>query len=301
MAKGKPSTEPLKSPTQKGSVRRPASTSTAAPAANVSIEPAPPSLKEVQDAFQRAVVDGDDAVMALIPPNSRTGVDVLIGVYRHAYRGRLVEILANDYELLTAYLGPDAFREAALGYIETHPSRTPNARWFSHALPEFLATAPETSGRIELAELAALERALADAFDASDDPVATLDALRTVPPERWGELVFAPHSAARRLDHTTNSFDLWRLLKDGEAPPDIARHDDPERLLVWREGATSRVRVLGAEEAMLWDEAAKGVPFAALCELSAIYDDPATAALRAAQVLQGWLTTGALAKAEVPA
>lgn len=61
------------------------------------------------------------------------------------------------------------------------------------------------------------------------------------------------------------------------------------------------LRPLGAEEAMMWTEAAKGVRFGVLCEMLATFDDPDHAALRAAQYLQGWLLSGALAGAAISA
>ena len=48
---------------------------------------------------------------------------------------------------------------------------------------------------------------------------------------------------------------------------------------------------------MMWNETAKAVPFGALCELVAVYDDPDSAPLRAAQHLQGWIAAGLLTKA----
>ena len=48
---------------------------------------------------------------------------------------------------------------------------------------------------------------------------------------------------------------------------------------------------------MLWDEAANGGRFGALCEMAAIYDDPDRAAARVAGYLQGWMASGLLSSA----
>ena len=71
-----------------------------------------------------------------------------------------------------------------------------------------------------------------------------------------------------------------------------------QQLLVWRKDDTARVRELPAEEAMMWDEAMRGVSFARLCELVAMFDDPDTAFMRAARHLQGWIAAELLCKPE---
>lgn len=258
---------------------------------------AAPTLRDLQDAFQKAVIEGDDAILGLIPPNSRTNNQVLLGVYRHAYVGRLADIVGSDFEHVRSYVGADAFAAVARDYVRVFPSRTPNARWFSHRFPEFLATSPLYQSRTELADLALIERALGDAFDARDTEAETLDRLRTVPSERWAELTFTPHPSTHRLNLLSNALALWSALKAGDVPPLVEIAETPERLIVWRQDLTSKIRALEPEEAMMWDEAAKGVPFGALCELVTVFGEPDTAALRAAQYLQGWLTTGLLARA----
>jgi hypothetical protein len=254
-----------------------------------------PSLAELQDMFQRAVLSGDSAaLLALVPDNGRTTREALLGVYRGAYIARLIEVIGNDHALLKAYIGDAAFQTMARAYIGAHPSSTPNARWFADALPRFLAASPSFASAPQLAELALLERALEDAFDSADAPVLALADLTALAPDDWGTLVFEGHPGARRLDLSTNAFAIWTALKAEEAAPAAAILLEPQRLLVWRQNMTARVREIGAEEAMMWDEAAKGVPFGRLCELIAVFDDPGTAALRAAQYLHGWITSGAL-------
>ena len=82
---------------------------------------------------------------------------------------------------------------------------------------------------------------------------------------------------------------------------DAAMLDQPARLLIWRQDTTPMFRELSAEEAMMWDEAAKGVPFGVLCEMLATYDDPDGAAARGAGYLHNWITSGILTDVSVGA
>lgn len=258
---------------------------------------APPSLAELQALFQRAVLDGDDSVLQHIPANSRTDAEVLFGVYRHAYVGRLVEVIGNDHPLAKAYLGDQAFDRLARDYIAAYPSRSQNARWVSRHLFDHTKSAPAFAGSLQVAELIGLEAALNSAFDGPDAEAMTITALQAVPPHAWERLVFRPHPTAQRLDFASNAFDIWLALTRDDPVPDAAAEDN--RVLVWRQDATPLARQLGSEEAMMWDEATKGVRFGVLCEMLATYDDAETAPLRAAQYLQGWIVSGALAGVDV--
>ena len=205
-----------------------------------------------------------------------------------------MDALRNDHELLHAYLGDEMFDEMGHAYVKAKPSHHPNLRWFSQGLPEFLkATAPYSDYPV-LTDLAALEKALNDAFDGTDGAVLTLADVAAFPPEKWNDLVFKPHPTASRLDLATNASAIWRALKNDETPPDAVATDEPMRLLVWRQDTTPMFRELSAEEAMMWDEATTGIPFGVLCAMLATYDDPDTAAARGAGFLHGWVTGGLL-------
>ena len=257
------------------------------------------TLAELQDRFQEAVVAGDDALLGLIPDNSRTTRDVLLGVYRHAYVARLVEVAGSDYPRLKTFMGAAEFDEMLRGYLAVCPSRHPNVRWFARRVPEYLSSAAPYADSPVLRDLAVIECALNDAFDAVDAPVLGLKDLARHSPERWGDLSFSPQPSAARFDLSTNAFAIWRALKDEEDVPSTLTLPERERLVVWRNDVTPTVRALLPEEAMMWDEASKGVRFAILCELAATYADPDGAALRAAQYLQGWIAAGMLSKAKL--
>ena len=251
-------------------------------------------LARQQAEFQRGILAGDDRVLAGIPDSPREKRETLFGVYRYAYGSRLVEALRNDHELLHAYLGDEMFDEMGHAYVRAHTSEHPNLRWFSQALPDFLRSNAPYSDYPVVAELAALEKALNDAFDGTDGAVLALADVAAFAPEIWKDLTFTAHPTAARLDLATNAAAIWRALKTDETPPDAETSDEPVRILIWRQENTPMFRELPAEEAMMWDEAARGVPFGVLCSMLATYDDPDSAAGRGAGYLHGWVTGGLL-------
>ena len=256
-----------------------------------------PTLSEIQDSLQAAILSGDDAILASLMDNSHTTRDILFGVYRHAYASRLADVLMNEYPLLRAYVGDKDFSALARAYIGAHPSRNQNARWFGTGFPAFLAKQDAAVRSPVLPDLACIERDVSNAFDALDARVLGFADLAKFPPEDWGRLVFAPQPSAAMLRTGTNAFAIWKSLKDGGTPGPAVRLASPEHLIVWRQGVTPRVRVMPYEEAMMWAEASRGVRFDALCELLAAFDDPDSAAVRAAGYLQGWLTAELLTAA----
>lgn len=256
-------------------------------------------LGRLQDEMQRAILAGDDTVLGRIADGPREPRGVLLGVYRDAYVLRLAEVLRNDHGLLHAYLGDEGFDDMARAYIAATPSRSPNARWFSRALPDFLAATEPYRSHPEIAELAAIEKALNDAFDACDAALLDLARLAEIEPGDWPALTFTPHPSARVLTLATNALDIWTALSAGAEPPQAAPLESALSVIVWRADETPRIRAMSVEEAMMWREAVKGVRFSVLCELLATFDDPETAATRAASHLQGWLAAGLLSGAAV--
>jgi hypothetical protein len=248
----------------------------------------------LQSDFQRGILSGDDSVLAEILDSPQEKREVLFGVYRHAYGSRLVDALRNDHDLLHAYLGDETFDAMGYAYVAAKPSQHPNLRWFSQGLPEFLGSSEPYSDHPILGDLAALEKALNDAFDAADAPVVALTDMAGFAPEVWNTLKFQVHPSSRRLDVSTNAAAVWLALKSDETPPDAVTLEEPGRLLIWRQDVTPMFRELTAEEAMMWDEAVSGIPFGVLCSMLATYDDPDGAAARGAGYLHGWITSGLL-------
>ncbi|MCB1504784.1 MAG: putative DNA-binding domain-containing protein [Hyphomicrobiaceae bacterium] len=259
---------------------------------------APTGLADLQDAFQQAILAGDDGILDYLRDSTRTSRDVLLGVYRHAYTARLIEIVAADYPVLHRFIGDEAFDDMARHYIADRPSHQPNASLVSRALPDFLRQTKPYTGYPAVAELAEIECALNTAFAAPDAAVLGLGHLSRIQPDDWPRLVLTSHPSARQLVCSTNAYDIWHAINAEEAPPQTTTGATPSPLLVWREDLVPRIRPIAAEEAMLWNEMENGTTFGRLCEMAALYDDPDNAPMRVAAYVQSWITGGLLSAAE---
>ena len=250
---------------------------------------------ELQDMMQQAILTGDSRVLETLAPGGQEEKGVLLDVYRNAYVLRLVDIIGNDHPALKAYLGETNFNGLCRTFIKAQPSTSRNARWVSQGLADFASGTAPWAEYPEMGEIAWLERALGNAFDAADAQVLGLEDLGEVPAEEWARVRFDFHPSLQVSKLTTNAGDIWTALKDGgEDHPPVAVLDEPQTVAVWREGLTSKWRSLPPEEYMMLSAARDGVPFGVLCEMVATHAEPDTAAARAAGYLQGWIAAGML-------
>lgn len=252
-------------------------------------------LADLQSRFQAAILDGGDGILAAIPDSPREKKEVLFGVYRDAYVLRLAGIVKEDFERVHTYIGDDAFDDLADSYIAEHLSHSPNARYYSQRFPDFVAQHALAKAQPMVAEIARLEGALNDVFDGADTEALTIDALSQFDPGAFANLVFTPHSSAKRFDCAFNLDEIWTALSEERTPPVAKQLEEPQRYIVWRKDMTPYFRVLTPEAAMMWDELARGVRFGVLCEMLAFRADADTAPVRAAGHLQSMITDGLLA------
>jgi hypothetical protein len=249
------------------------------------------SLRELQVAFRRHLMWGDPAVAAYISATSRPSSGERLAVYASAYRTRLAEALATDYEALKAVMGEEGFLDLCRDYVDAHPPTSYSLRWLGQHLPAFLQ---ETHAReAYLAELAGFEWTLAAAFDAANAPTAGVEEAGRVPTEAWPSLRLRLHPSVYRLRLVWNTLQLWQAVKGGGPIPAPEHLPAALPCLIWREGLTTRYRSLEVDEEAAIACAASGGTFSEICEGLASFGGAEDAtALRAASLLKGWLSSG---------
>jgi hypothetical protein len=218
-----------------------------------------------------------------------------LAVYLNNYRSQLLACLGETYSVLHAWLGDTAFNAAAATHIDQVPPHSWTLDAYAHGFPDTLAALyPEDP---EIAELALLERALAQAFVGVDAPVLALDTLGNVD---WDTAVMQLVPTLVLLPARTNATALWSAITADTTPPSAALLEHPSTVAVWRRELTPMFRTLEGQEQEALTLIAAGSSFGKLCEvLSARNDGPAVAAMAGAWLGQ-WLRDGMIAAVSSP-
>jgi hypothetical protein len=253
------------------------------------------SLLELQRDMRMWLTEASDAAAARI---ARTAADdrrarVGLGIYQNNYRAQLVACLSEGFERVRLWIGEEAFAIAAA----THIDRNPPSGW---TLDAYGADFPETLGALhpddpEIAELARLDRALADAFVGADAMPVDPATLASVD---WdsARLILVP---TMRVDVvTTNTPAIWSALAAGEMPPPALSLPDPGWLLVWRQDFVSCFRPIDAAERMALVRIVAGDSFGVLCAALVDAHGADEGIALASGILSRWIAAGLIAGLE---
>ena len=165
------------------------------------------NLTEWQATFTDYLQNGSgEAALSAQITAQHIAAEVRLDVYRNAYYTRLEEALAHDFPALLAALGDHDFGRLMAEYLRAHPSTSPTLRDLGHALPLWL----RAQGKAEHADLAALEWAVLNAFDAADVQLLDQASLEKLAPEDWETLRVRLHPSVTLLALNSNAVDVWQ-------------------------------------------------------------------------------------------
>lgn len=254
-------------------------------------------LKTIQQEFMRLLLEGDNSLAEHIQSQSPVATDIRLGIYQNAYRLRLKESMETDHEILGLYLGDELFDQMANQYTRQYPSDNPSLRHFCRHLPTFLQQTAPFNEHPQLAELAAFERLLLDAFDAPEAEPLGVEVLAQITPENWPGMTLRFRPCVQRLTTHYNSVESWQQLKQNTAPPEPIQLAVPAVWLLWRNHERlTEFRSLAPDEAIMLELALNGCDFAQMCEALLEWHEADMVAQRALGILQQWLNQGLIAQ-----
>lgn len=216
-------------------------------------------------------------------------------VYANMYFFRILDVVRDDYPRLAHAVGEERFHNLITDYLLAHPSTHPSLRFIGQHLAEFLKTHELNEQHRWASDLAKLEWARVDVFDAPDHEILTTEELAGIAPEQWADLALELSPALQMHAVEWPVHRVWRAIKDHDAAADDIDADAdiaarPTRLRVWRRDGNIVVHKPMTE---LEHEALRGFgaghALGPLCEELVHLSDEGAIAVELAQLLQEWI------------
>ena len=189
--------------------------------------------------MQAVLVHADGAQVALGAPEARRfvapedassvvrergGLDAAqrLQIYAGMYPLRMRDALRSDYPALAELLGERSFEKLVADYVAVHPSRSFSLARLGDHLPEFLEGWGSPRRRGLLTDVARLERAGAQVFDAEESAPLDPDALQSVPAADWPNVRLRPAAAFRLVRVRPGAIDVLDAVLEGHPVPQKA-------------------------------------------------------------------------------
>jgi len=187
-------------------------------------------LEELQRLFGESIVreapleESDEARSAaeeVAAGSHRLSPLAQLSVYREQFWIRHVGCLAEDYATLQALLGETGFETLVAAYLGAHPPTKFRLRDLGERLPSFVAERSPWAEDALLADVARVEWAFVDAYDAADAPPLDAASLGGVAEDAWSgaRLTFHPSLQPLALRHPANDLRIaFRTQQRVERP-----------------------------------------------------------------------------------
>lgn len=266
-------------------------------------------LVTAPEGVRRGLSDAGDrdgrSLKAVVRGDASMDASARLTVYANGYFYRIRDALREDFGALHSALGERPFHNLVTAYLIAHPPTHPSLRYAGGRLPEFLAADP--AARVFrarcpfVADLAALEWALLEAFDAPDALSLPRDALAAVPANDWAALRF---ELTPTLQSLTLAWPVHRARKIYDGGGDLVSSRLPSeetRLRVWRKSERVFYRPMSPLEQASLGALRAGACFGDVCERAAAETGDEGAARKALALLERWLADEILVRIlEVP-
>jgi len=246
------------------------------------------ALRELQQAFLGYLLEKPSSIADSIVSSGEHTAQQRLDLYADGYKLRLKEAMMTDYEQLHAYLGDDMFEQLMDAYITRYPSHHPSLRYFSKSIPVVLLEEDPWKQVPVLHEIAVIEKAFCDSFDAADASGLSPQKLSEVSLDDWPGLKVQFHGSVQLLSMKHNSVEIWQALNNSETPPSVAQ--DSVVWLIWRKELVSQYRAITEAEMRALTTMLSGGDFSELCEVLLDYYSEEETPQQAIALLQGWMS-----------
>ena len=205
-----------------------------------------PPLSDNQRDFAQSLLDADRPVPAGVTSHLRARPLKRFNVYRNNVYSSLIDILQGHFPVATRLVGEEFFRATAKAYVDQHPPTSPVLMRYGHVFADFLQTFEPVDDVPYLPDVARLEWAWNEAYNAADQAPVSAEVLQSVPPERAESLLFELHPSVRLVCSQYPIVTIWSANSGDDEPEPIDAGAGGEDALILRPGLDVEVRQLPA-------------------------------------------------------
>ena len=137
-----------------------------------------------------------------------------VGVYHGMYRLRMAEALEGDYPGLAHFLGERRWPALVREYVTAHPSTSYTLNHLGRHLPGWLRGRGNVPSGGFCQDLARLEWAVAESFDAEEAPRLDAREIEELPADEWPRVKLVPSPSLRLLELAWNAAEWLDTAKD---------------------------------------------------------------------------------------
>jgi hypothetical protein len=200
-----------------------------------------------------------ERLSAVLLPSAGLSAAERIAIYQGMYPLRMAEALQSDYPGLAHFLGEQRWARLVREYVSDHPSRSYTLNVLGRYLPDWLGTHGPRRRRGFCHDLARLEWAVVEAFDADESPRLAPGAIESLPPDAWAAARLVPSACVRLVALRWNANEYLDSTKgEGHDHPKPLRR--PSRVVVYRRSYSVYRRELSREAFRLLSDLFAGRP-----------------------------------------
>jgi len=216
-------------------------------------------LAERQRDFANALLDPAAAVPAGIVGPDGLPTSRRFAVYRNNVVVGLIEALLANFPAICCIVGEEFFRAMAREFVMQEPPTSPILLDYGAGFPEFIGRFEPAGPLPYLGDVARIERAWTEAYNAPEALALDASAFAGLPGERTPGLRFELHPSLRLVRSRFPALTIWRMNVADGVPAPVDLEAGGEDAFVLRPAADVEVRSLPAGGAEFIARLARGL------------------------------------------
>ncbi len=199
------------------------------------------TLAELQTDFLQAIFRNErTAIAAQVRAHGELTAEQRVGIYRNSVHANIGQYLASLYPVCQQLVGADFFEHLSDQYLDAAPPHTPFLADYGATLPVFMQDYPALAATRWIADMARLEWARHQAWNAIHQPAADFSQLATLSETEQADTCFELKASVQLVASAYALQPVWMAHQDEADPVKIPLEQitlrQDSQIIIWRNG-----------------------------------------------------------------